>query len=1037
MTLQRNFKLRSSLTVSLSLVAIALLALIFNAAAARAIPDVLNSEPLKPIVSASITSTLIIPKLPVGAGSPTVDGSCNDNQYGSADIVTFPDAGGMTGTVKLIHDTSDLYVCYQGALGTFKDRFASVYVDTNNGRESLAQADDYGLKVMISGGAISSYRGTGTGGYTSTVLAGWTAASAIAPAAEGAEYKIPLNLLGGQCGQAFGLAVYHHWVNTGSGDDYGWPSAQYYDSPATWQQVALEQQFCDSGKIAYVYRLDTATAADFKAMLESAGYTVQLIPQSAVATTDFAPFNLIIVADDTGNLNQWGTPPVSVTNIISVNLPIIGLGEGGYAFFGRAGSPIGWPNGWHGPQDKVTDTGLVLSYYRSPHDLSSLLPGPFPIYAAPVNEVGIFMPAVPASVIPIGWEPLTPQPDHASLTLDGCYHLWGYSGGPIDMDGNGQRLFLNAVYYMRHFQCAAPPPPPSPNCLTVVKTAQPAPPGPVNPGTAIQYTLSYTVPVGTACPQKEATLLDDVPSNTLFVPGSAGGVTPNSEGTLAWPLGTLSSGSSGSKTFKVQVLDTACNDQRVITNTATVIYGGVSFNSNTVTHNVTCPPVIFPNPEPPYAEDEIQVYPYPIVGGHSTQLSVRVRSLSATTQTVTVTFMTSPDRFGIGLPFGALPVPGNPRVVTLGPGATAEVQIDWTPISSGHYCIQVKVEGSGFQPIYTQRNLDVTEDLRPNVENVLPFKVANPTTTTATIDLVVDNTCPGWTAWVTPTQLLAVAPFSADVRNAELHVIPPGGGSLGTSCHIDVQGWIGDHLIGGIRKLDVPPVHLPPSNPPWLEREISTIPTPPVLGATNQVCIELQNPLGFTRTVTVTFSAADFGAGVPFTPFTTQSFDLPPFSLQKYCVNWTPSVSGTLHRCLLVTLQQPGFHDQRSQRNVDLVRRPPGWNPSGVSIPFVVGNPLRYPGEVNLNGILIGLNNWMPQFDPPPPYMLEPGMTQNVMLHLVPAVLHVPNAANADATIAGDAVRVDVSMSLNGEPYSGFSVDFAPPFSVYLPVVLK
>ena len=47
-----------------------------------------------------------------------------------------------------------------------------------------------------------------------------------------------------------------------------------------------------------------------------------------------------------------------------------------------------------------------------------------------------------------------------------------------------------------------------------------------------------------------------------------------------------------------------------------------------------------------------------------------------------------------------------------------------------------------------------------------------------------------------------------------------------------------------------------------------------------------------------------------------------------------------------------------------------------------------------------------------------------------------PNAGSA-ASISGDAVRVDVSVNLNDLPYSGFSVDFAPPLKVYLPLVLR
>jgi hypothetical protein len=604
-------------------------------------------------------------------------------------------------------------------------------------------------------------------------------------------------------------------------------------------------------------------------------------------------------------------------------------------------------------------------------------------------------------------------------------------------------LFLNAVKYgytILKRACDQTPPPP-PNCVTLTKIATPPNGSAVHPGDAINYTLAYTVTDNAQCATLRSLLIDRVPDFSLFVPGSAtDGITPNFANTLVWDLGPLTPGTTGSKSFKVSVLDTACRSGVVI-NTAKLQTNLGTFTSNTTTHKLVCPPVVPPNNDPPYAESEIQVYPYPLVTGSPTQLSVRVFNNSVTSQTVTVTFQTSPDRFGIGLPFSALPVSGNPRVVTLGPLGYAEVVLNWIPVSSGHYCMQVKIESAGYAPIYTYRNLDVTEDLKPGVTDVLTFAVANPTAVTATITLVVVNTCPGWSASVNPPQIVNAVPGT--IYTATLSVTPPNPATLGTSCHIDVQGWIGNQLIGGIRKLDVPPVNLPHSDPFWLEKEISTIPTPPISGTVNQACIELQNPLGITRVVTVTFSEAVFGAGIPFTPINpvpTHVFNLPPYSLQKYCVNWLPFASTEMHHCLLVTLQQPGFQDQTSQRNVNLVRRPPVFNPGNVHIPFSIGNPFPYTSTLNINGILIGLNNWLPKFTPDPPPDLLPGQTWNGELTLVPAVqqLAPQNAPQAsEASISGDVVRVDVEVLLNDEPASGFSVEFAPPLKVFLPLVLK
>ena len=96
------------------------------------------------------------------------------------------------------------------------------------------------------------------------------------------------------------------------GDDYGWPSNQWFDQPHTWQLVYLLNGPCnpppgEGGKIAYVFRGNTADATSFYNLLVTNGYTVTLVPLGDVLTTDFSTFDLILVADDTGNLNDWGS----------------------------------------------------------------------------------------------------------------------------------------------------------------------------------------------------------------------------------------------------------------------------------------------------------------------------------------------------------------------------------------------------------------------------------------------------------------------------------------------------------------------------------------------------------------------------------------------------------------------------------------------------------------------------------------------------------------------------------------------------------
>jgi uncharacterized repeat protein (TIGR01451 family) len=973
--------------------------------------------------------------IPEATQSISLDGVCDQSEYSDASELLFSDYG-ISGTVYLKHDSTNLYVCMKGkgSSDMLNNRFASVYLDPENDSGSFADKADYALRVEIITGTLSSAVGTGSGNYTPAEITGWSAAANFDEkySTDSAEYKIPLTLAGGRCDANFRIAVYHHWLY-GTGNDYGWPSNHWYDSPQTWQLAALVNSPCAKGTIAYVYKNDLATAGDFESLLIANGFTVQLIPLTSVLTTDFSVFDLLIVAADTGNLDVWGTTAGQSSQIVAGGKSILGLGEGGYAFFGKLGQRIGWPWGWHGWNNLVIAADSLLSYYHIPTDFIDLLPGPFPIYSEPVGEVGIYLASPITDVLPIGWEPPQLQtPDHASLVFEGCYQLWGFNSGPEKMNTDGSSLFINAVVFALNQQCTPPPPPP-PDCLTITKSASPS--TTVTPGEVISYTLAYTVSSNQACRPLQTTLIDSIPSGTTYVPNSASdGISPSIEGLLIWNLGSLDPGSSGSKDFNVTVLDTSCNQQANILNEAQIYSSLGVAKSNPVEHALNCPPVTFPNDEPSYAEEEVRVYPYPMIPGHPSEISARLHNRLASAQTVTVTFQLSPDKFGIGLTYNAIPALGNPRVVTIPAGGTAEVRIFWAPVVPGHYCIQVKVEGVGFAPIYTQRNLDVAENLQPGVEDTLTFAVGNPTDDYVDILLVVDNTCPGWTARIDPAMFSSVAP--GEVRTATLYVTPPSGGSpLGTACHIDVQGWVGSHLIGGIRKLDLPAVQLPQAEPPWDESEISVTPDPPVVGLPAKFCVELQNPLPEEREVELVYYVADFGAGVPFTQIVKTWVTIPANSDNRYCLDWTPSAGGTLHRCLQIRLIQDGFLDQVSQRNIDLIPGKPG---VGSVVSFMVRNSEDYTRTLELGTDLVGIWGLVPAFNPLVPPVIDPYETISFTMELtIPIGLRAADGVSAPPNYSfGDSQQVNVGVYMDDNLIGGFTVEYVA-YKIYLPVVLR
>jgi serine/threonine protein kinase len=222
-------------------------------------------------------------------------------------------------------------------------------------------------------------------------------------------------------------------------------TAQAAANQTATAQAAATQTASAPRQIGYIYASDTQTAGDFQALLQGNNYQVALVPQNVILTTDFTPFQAIMVGPDTGQDQNWGDQGGNQANrLASTGLPILGVGEGGYAFFGRVGLAIGYDKG---VKDNGTD--IIVADPNSP------------IWSKP-NKVDI--PANHTLTLYNSSQPLAaitaaaPQP---GLTLIGSevndltqfplivqgnkYLLWGFSAGPSAMSNLGQKVFVNAL----------------------------------------------------------------------------------------------------------------------------------------------------------------------------------------------------------------------------------------------------------------------------------------------------------------------------------------------------------------------------------------------------------------------------------------------------------------------------------------------------------------------------------------------------------------------------------------------------------------
>lgn len=200
--------------------------------------------------------------------------------------------------------------------------------------------------------------------------------------------------------------------------------------------------------LAYVYSSDLGRANEFKNYLGSQGYSLTLIPQANVQSTNLNPYKVILIGHETGSLANWGDNPGNQANsIASSGKPILGLGEGGYAFFGKLGLIIGYGNGAHGGGQNVYAVSPASPIWNSPYNVSVPASQLVSLYNTNSSYVAIYYPSPLMGTEGIGSESSSSS-HYPLITQVGPFFLWGFEDGPNNMTNKGQRVFVNVLEYL-------------------------------------------------------------------------------------------------------------------------------------------------------------------------------------------------------------------------------------------------------------------------------------------------------------------------------------------------------------------------------------------------------------------------------------------------------------------------------------------------------------------------------------------------------------------------------------------------------------
>jgi hypothetical protein len=209
-----------------------------------------------------------------------------------------------------------------------------------------------------------------------------------------------------------------------------------------------------SGQLVYVYHTgsssDSTAALSFKSLLEPMGYTTTLLGTNDILATDLSQFDAILIGNGTGMLDVWADSSVLtsvVTAIDNSNKPIIGLGEGGYAFFGKLSLNIGWYQGAHGYDSALVAVAPHHAVFTTPNEIVIPQDSVIQLYDTANSVIEIFLPSVPSDVTVLGV--LSWDRHYYRLVQEKIrYFLWGFSDSPGNMTPTGKQIFLNVIDYM-------------------------------------------------------------------------------------------------------------------------------------------------------------------------------------------------------------------------------------------------------------------------------------------------------------------------------------------------------------------------------------------------------------------------------------------------------------------------------------------------------------------------------------------------------------------------------------------------------------
>jgi hypothetical protein len=157
----------------------------------------------------------------------------------------------------------------------------------------------------------------------------------------------------------------------------------------------------------------------------------------------------VLIGPDTGSGYDWGDAGGSyASKIEDSEVPVIGLGRGGSAFFSELGYEIGWGKSWSGSGRDVYVINADDALWNQPNDLSIPGSNTLTIYNSTTSFQAVHYPSSITGIVGRGRQ-VGDSTHYPIITKDTRYMLWGWAAGPNAMTSVGKQVFVNAARLVR------------------------------------------------------------------------------------------------------------------------------------------------------------------------------------------------------------------------------------------------------------------------------------------------------------------------------------------------------------------------------------------------------------------------------------------------------------------------------------------------------------------------------------------------------------------------------------------------------------